>query len=364
MSKIFEATTINNMTLANRFVRSATWESMAAEDGACTARLVDLMVQLARGGVGLIITGHTYVTKNGQAGPRQLGLYSDELVAGLKDMAGAVHRAGGKIVLQLSHAGGLAPSGLTGLEALGPSVIEDQGSPVCREITIEEIQDIIRQFGLAALRAKSASFDGVQIHAAHGYLLSQFLSPFYNKRRDEYGGNIENRARIIMEVLRNIRNIAGNDFPLLIKLNSEDFLKGGFTVGDMVQVAEMLEDAGIDAIELSGGTAHSGKFWSIRKGKASPENEVYYKDAAKKYKRKIRVPLMLVGGIRSYEVAEDLMKKGVDYVSLCRPLIREPDLINRWMSGDRRRSTCVSDNLCLKAAFKGKGLYCVAEEKA
>ena len=125
-----------------------------------------------------------------------------------------------------------------------------------------------------------------------------------------------------------------------------------------------LEDAGIDAIELSGGTAHSGKFWSVRKGKASPKNEGYYKDAAKKYKRKIRVPLMLVGGIRSYEVTEDLMKKGVDYVSLCRPLIREPDLINRWMAGDRRRSTCVSDNLCLTAAFKGKGLYCVADEKA
>ncbi|MEA2040733.1 MAG: NADH:flavin oxidoreductase [Thermodesulfobacteriota bacterium] len=364
MSEIFEETTINNMTLANRFIRSATWEGMAAENGACTARLVDLMVQLARGGVGLIITGHTYVTKNGQAGPRQLGLHSDELVAGLKDMAGAVHRAGGKIVLQLSHAGGLAPSKLTDLEALGPSVIEEQGSPVCREITIEEIQDIIRQFGLAALRAKNAGFDGVQIHAAHGYLLSQFLSPFYNKRQDEYGGNIENRARIIMEVLRNIRNFAGNDFPMLIKLNSEDFLEGGFTVSDMVQVAEMLEDSGIDAIELSGGTAHSGKFWSIRKGKASPKNEVYYKDAAKKYKQKIRVPLMLVGGIRSYEVAEDLIKNGVDYVSLCRPLIREPDLINRWMSGDRRRSTCVSDNLCLKAAVKGKGLYCVAEENA
>jgi len=121
----------------------------------------------------------------------------------------------------------------------------------------------------------------------------------------------------------------GNDFPMLIKLNSEDFLEDGFTVGEMLQVAEMLEGAGIDAIELSGGTAHSGRFWSVRKGRISPENEVYYKDAANKYKKKIRVPLMLVGGIRSYEVAESLVRNGVDYVSLCRPLIREPDLINR-----------------------------------
>ncbi len=329
MSGIFEETKIKNMTLANRFVRSATWEGMATEDGGCTERLVDLMVQLARGSVGLIITGHAYVAKNGPAGPRQLGLYSDELGTGLKNMASAVHRAGGKIVLQLSHAGGLAPSELTGLEALGPSVIEDQGSPVCREITTEEIQHIIRQFGLAALRAKSAGFDGVQIHAAHGYFLSQFLSPFYNKRRDEYGGDIENRARILMAVLRDIRSFVGNDFPMLIKLNSEDFLEDGFTVGEMLQVAEMLEGAGIDAIELSGGTAHSGRFWSVRKGRISPENEVYYKDAANKYKKKIRVPLMLVGGIRSYEVAESLVRNGVDYVSLCRPLIREPDLINR-----------------------------------
>lgn len=365
MSELFEITSINSMELANRFVRSATWEGMAERDGSATPRLIDLMAQLARGGVGLIISGHAFVSREGQATPGQLGAYDERLVEGLSQMARAVHEEGGKIALQLAHAGCQAATDLSGLEALGPSVFKSEKGDVGRELRADEIQEIALAFAKGALRAKEAGFDAVQIHAAHGYLLSQFLSPWFNKRRDEYGGSLENRARALLEVLQAIRDKVGGAFPVLIKLNSEDFLKGGFSHEDMLQVSAWLEAAGIDAIELSGGTAVSGKFSPVRRGRLeTEEQEVYYMEAARRYKERIRVPLMLVGGIRSFTMAERLIAEGLaDYISLSRPLIREPGLINRWKSGDRRKSPCRSDNLCFKPAISEGGVYCLTERK-
>jgi 2,4-dienoyl-CoA reductase-like NADH-dependent reductase (Old Yellow Enzyme family) len=366
MRDLFEETVINNMILKNRFVRSATWEGMAGEDGSCTQQLTDLMVQLAKGGVGLIITGHTYVLPVGQAGPRQLGIHKDELVTGLRAMTDAVHREDGKIVLQLAHAGCQANAGLSGTEPVSPSVFQVDGKPVCREITHEDITETVRAFRDAAGRAKMAGFDGVQIHSAHGYLLSQFLSPFFNKRSDAYGGSLENRSRFLVETYRAIRDTVGNNYPVIIKINSEDFLENGFTVKEMIEVAGMLEREGIDAIEMSGGTGVSDKkFIPVRTGICdSQEKEVFYSEAARRYKEKINVPLMLVGGIRSFEAAEKIVKDGVaDYISMSRPLIREPNLINRWRSGDHGKSACRSDNACFIPAIKGKGVYCVTKEK-
>ncbi len=366
MSKLFETTSINNMTLQNRFVRSATWEGMANDDGSGTTRLADYMKDLARGGLGLIITGHAYVSREGQAGSKQLGAYGDELLPGLNEMTGVVHKQGGKIALQLAHAGCHAASDLSGLEPVGPSVMKNENGPMCREIMQDDIHRIINAFGQGASLAEKSGFDSVQIHAAHGYLLSQFLSPYYNKREDEYGGTIENRARIILEVLQSIRAEVGDKYPVMIKMNSEDFLDNGLSVEEMLQVAEMLEKSGIDAIELSGGTSMSGKYNPIRRARFdSEEKEVFYKSAAERYKEKIRVPLMLVGGIRSYNVSEQLVNKGVaDYISMCRPLIREPHLINRWKSGDTAKATCLNDNQCLKPAIEGKGIYCVNDNKS
>ena len=364
MPKLFETTTLQNMTLPNRFVRSATWEGRANDDGSCTHGLIKMMTQLARGGVGLIITGHAYVRKDGQAGPWQLGVYGDQLIQGLTEMTEAVHKENGKIVMQLAHAGCQAPFELTGLEPLGPWGMENQEGSSCREMTQADISKLIEVFARGAVRAKQAGFDGVQIHAAHGYLLSQFLSPFFNKRTDVYGGTIENRTRVVLEVIESIRASVGHDFPVLIKINSEDFLDKGLAVDDMLHGAALLEQAGIDAIELSGGTAYSGRRIPVRIAKIdTEEKEVFYKAAAKRYKEKITVPLMLVGGIRSYEVAERLVDKGIaDYISLCRPLIREPNLINRWKQGDTSKAICLSDNLCFKPTRAGQGLYCVTEE--
>lgn len=367
MAKLFEASTINGMQLRNRFVRSATWEGMAEEDGAVTPKLIELMVQLARGGVGLIISGHAYVSREGQAGPRQLGVYSDSLVPGLSRMAEAVHEGGGRIVLQLAHAGCHAASALSGVQPLGPSARSAEPDPDhgCREMSPQDLEQTIAAFAAAALRAKRAGFDGVQIHAAHGYLLSQFLSPFYNKRTDRFGGSLENRSRLVLEVLRTIREAVGKDYPVLIKMNSQDFLEGGLTVDEMLRVAGALQRGGIDAIELSGGTSYSGKCIPVRKGKIeSPDQEVFYREEARRYRQQVQTPLILVGGVRSLEVAEQLVDTGLtDFVALSRPLIREPALVSRWQSGDTRRSPCLSDNLCFGPALKGKGMYCVTEEK-
>jgi 2,4-dienoyl-CoA reductase-like NADH-dependent reductase (Old Yellow Enzyme family) len=364
MPGLFDQTTIGSMTLKNRFVRSATWEAMASDEGVCTPRLIDLMRQLTDGGVGLIISGHAYVSREGQAGAKQMGICGDDLLPGLTKMASTVHDRNGKIIAQLAHAGCQAATGLSGRPAVGPSVLEGERMPACREMSTEEIADVVTAFASGALRAQKAGFDGVQIHAAHGYLLSQFLSPYFNKRRDAYGGSIENRARFVLEVLGGIRQATGITFPVLIKMNSEDYVDGGFSRKDMLTVSRMLERAGIDAIELSGGTAFSGKYTPVRAGRFdTAERQVFYRQAAREYKANIKTPLILVGGIRSLEVAQEVVATSVaDYIAMSRPLIREPGLIQRWRSGDTRASACRSDNLCFRPARQGQGIYCVAEE--
>lgn len=364
MAKLFEFTDIKSLTLRNRFIRSATWEGMADDGGAGTLELADFFGTLAQGEVGLIVTGHAYVNKAGQARLRQLGADNDSLIPGLEKIVKSVHDNGGKIALQLSHAGCYAATEITGLDIYAPSSGANETGQIIREMTPEEIRQVVADFSRSAARAQKAGFDAVQIHAAHGYLLSQFLSPTHNKRKDEYGGNLENRARILLEVVTGVRQAVGADYPILIKINSEDFEEGGFTKEEMIQVAISLEKAGVDAMELSGGTRNSGRNSPFRLGRLdNEEDEVYYREAAKLYKEKISVPLILVGGVRSYPVAEMLVTEGLtDYVSLSRPLVREPDLIQRWKSVDKRKATCISCNLCYKPALEGKGIRCVVEE--
>lgn len=363
MRKLFEKTLINSLELPNRFVRSATWEGLASSDGSVTPELMDKMLELARGGVGLIITSHAYVQAQGQAGPGQLGVYKDELIPGLRKMVDEIHENNGKIIMQLAHAGKYAPYKLTKKSALVVSYLEDSERPQ-REMTHEDIDEIIRAFAQAAKRAKESGFDGVQIHSGHGYLLSQFLSPRYNHRQDEYGGNIYNRSRIHLETYHAIRQNVGSEFPIMIKMNCRDFLDDGLGLSDSIQLGKMLADAGIDAIELSGGIIKNGNLEPSRVGIRSRDEEAYFREEAKIFKGEVGVPLILVGGIRSLEIAEDLLANGqADYLSMSRPLICEPDLINRWKSGDISPSLCKSDNLCLKSGQEGSGVYCVVNAR-
>lgn len=364
MNKSFEKSTINGLSLANRFIFSATWDGNADDNGFCTRRNIDMLVERASGGVGLIITGMAYVNPEGKAAPWQLAACCDEYIDGLAKMAGAIHDVQGKVVLQLAHGGCYASSALTGHEPLGASSNDTDKFPPCREMTLKEIKQVVEAFGKAAGRAQKAGFDGVQLHAAHGYLLSQFLSPFFNKRTDNYGGSIENRARILLEAFKAVRNEVGGEYPVFVKINSEDFVEGGLAEDEMLLVSAMLEKAGVDAIEMSGGTVYaSGALSCFRVGALdSPEKEVYYKDAAARYKARISVPLMLVGGIRSPEVSRKLVNDGLaDYVSLSRPLIREPNLINRWKDGDTAPAACIHCNGCFGPTLKGEGIRCIFE---
>lgn len=364
MGTMFEACMINGLQTSNRFVRSATWEGMATEDGKVTPKLIELMTELAKGGVGLIISSHAYVRPDGQAGPWQLGVYSDALIPGLREMTEAVHDNGGKIVLQLAHAGYFANAKLTGRAPLAVSQVTGIAKSPRREMSISDIQEIVEAFARAAIRAKSAGFDGVQIHSAHGYLLSQFLSPMFNFRVDQYGGDIQNRARALMAILKNIREAVGDDYPILVKMNCQDFVENGLSLEDAVQVGRMLDENGIDAIELSGGILTSRKLSPSRMGIKSEDKEAYFQKEAIIFKEKIGVPLIVVGGMRSFAVAERLVNEGIaDYISMSRPFIREPHLVNRWGNGDLRKAACLSDNQCFGPGIKGDGICCVTEER-
>ncbi len=365
MSILFEETTINSMTLPNRMVRSATWEGMCESNGEPTQKLTDFYCTLARGGIGLIITGYTFVTPEGKQLPGKMGIHSDDFADAYKNMTASVHDAGGKIAIQLVHAGGQTDSETAGCQPLAPSGVKVAQFPeMPAELTKDQIKNIVAAFGKGARRAKEWGFDAVQLHGAHGYLINQFLSPLTNRRDDEYGGSIENRSRFLFEVYNSVRDAVGPDFPVLIKLNAADNLEGGLQVDDAVVVAGKLSEAGIDAIEISGGTPASGDESPARMKINKPEKEAYHLDMAKKVKESVMCPIMVVGGIRSLEVVERVIgDEGLDYVSMARPLIREPDLANRWQGGDRSPAKCISCNGCFMPGLKEGGIYCVVEKK-
>ena len=364
MHKLFEETSINKMSLANRFVRAATWEGLATQAGEATPQLIATMASLAEGGVGLIISSHCYVSREGQGTPWQLGVYGDSLLPGLGEMTSAVHEHRGKIVMQLAHAGLYAEAGITGRPALIVSDSEGFTGENSTTITSEEIRHLVSSFAAAAERAQKAGFDGIEIHSGHGYLLSQFLSPAYNRRQDEYGGSLANRARIHLQIYHAIRKVVGSDYPLLIKMNCHDFIENGLTSDESLQAAKLFGDVGFDAIEISGGIIRTGKLSPSRPGITTVDREAYFKEYAARLKKEIKTPLILVGGLRSFEVAEGIVAEGIaDYISMSRPFIREPALINRWKNGDLRKAGCQSDNLCFTPGFEGKGVYCVTRER-
>jgi 2,4-dienoyl-CoA reductase-like NADH-dependent reductase (Old Yellow Enzyme family) len=291
-----------------------------------------------------------------------LGIYNDGLLRGLQELTTGVHEAGGRICLQLAHAGGHAAIKLTHRTALGPSAFEGRFGGTCQSMSTDDIQTLVVSMSEAARRARTAGFDAVQVHAAHGYLLSQFLSPATNKRRDSYGGSLENRSRLVCEVIRGARAAVGQDFPVLVKINSEDFVPGGFGTPDMLQVAAYLGAAGADAVEMSGGTVTNPQetHCARKVHPKKPAQEVYYLEAAKDFKATINIPLILVGGIRSFKTADKLVAEGIaDLIAFGRPLIAEPELIARWQGGHRKVSACISCNRCYVPLQAGQGVSCV-----
>ena len=341
------------LTLKNRFVRSATQDRMGNTDGSITEQEINLYEKLAANDIGMIISGCCYVSHPlGRHGARQNALYHDRFIDGYQAVAAAVQKHGAKFIIQLSHAGRqTVPEMIGGRLPVAPSAVKNKTTGITpAELSETEIGDIIDDFAKAVARGKAAGCDGVQLHVAHGYLLSQFLSPYTNRRRDQWGGSIENRTRILGEIMRRAKALVGADFPILAKLNSTD----GFddpaclSLQDVVWAAKLLESLGVAGIELSGGIQDSKDVISCP-GIRSVEQEGYFSLAAKAVRHELRIPLILVGGFRSVSAMKQAVVSGAaDLVSLSRPFICEPDLLKRFAAG-QTRANCISCNRCFGA---------------
>ena len=331
-------TLANGQALPNRFAKSAMSETMGTIDNRATPALATLYGTWADGGTGLLITGNVMVDGRHIGEPRNVVLEDERDLALLRSWAQAGTRAGNQLWMQLNHPGKQSPKMLN-RDPVSPSAVpfrkELQGMfATPRALTGEEIRDIIQRFATSAAIAQKAGFNGVQIHGAHGYLVSQFLSPHHNQRSDEWGGSPENRRRFVLEIYRAIRAATGAGFSVGIKLNSADFQRGGFTEAESLDVISALASEGIDLVEISGGNYENP---AMAKGTraSTREREAYFLEFAEQVRQQVSVPLMVTGGFRSSTgMAKALESGATDLVGLARPLAVEPDLPKRILAGE------------------------------
>ncbi len=360
LMKLLSSFELCGMTLKNRVVRSATMENMATSDKMPSKELLHLYEELAKGDVGLIITSGVRPdrTWNNPSHNRGMCLDRDDQIPVFAELTELVHKFGSKIVMQLGSF--FVFNG----DYVLPSVLpDDYASGISyRELTTSEIKKIVSAYGAAGLRASKAGFDAVQIHLAHGFPLSRFLSPFTNHRSDEYGGSIENLARIGVEIVAEIHQRVGSQFPIFIKMNVSDFCEGGMTIDDAVQLAKIFSLNGVSAIETSGGAIGREVSWL---GPVDPSQwrEGYFKDYAAAIKSQVDIPVILVGGLRDPEMMEEIiLHNQSDLIAMSRPLIKEPCIVKRWIKGDLTSSDCTSCDSCSTTIMNEKNLQCILEE--
>jgi 2,4-dienoyl-CoA reductase-like NADH-dependent reductase (Old Yellow Enzyme family) len=356
----FDPITIEGINIRNRFVRSATWDSTATDDGEVTDASVKIIENVARGGVGLIVTGYAYVSDHGKAAIRQFGISHDRHIEGMRRLVKATHDYGAKIAVQIAHAGmNLVLLGHTDRIGLAPSKTEAYRS-LHRAMTSAEVDEIVRDFGAAAERAAEAGFDAVQVHGAHGYLMSQFLSPLTNRRTDKWGGSPERRRRFHVEVMRSVRRAVGEDYPVWIKIGLQDDADNGLQLNEGLAALRMLTAEGLSAAEISVGFGAR----AARVQRPEDDEHAYFREDSAEAKRAVNIPVTLVGGIRSLAMAEDVLRCGdADMISMSRPLIREPGLIARWQRGDTAPAKCLSCNKCFGFGVRGEPLECGEERR-
>ena len=392
---LFDPITIGNVVVPNRIAKSAMVEGRCDERGLASPDMAEMYERWSRGGVGLAFTGMAMVVEGTGMTPCELGLYSDEQIGPLARVAAAVHRHPGKVFVQLCYA---PPQVLrkTAIKLGSPSI---SGGLNCATLTWnralrdEELLGIAASFGRAARRAREAGVDGVQLHAAHGYLLSRSLSPKHNRRCDAWGGTPERRLKLLSEVFRAIQTEAGRDFPIAVKLNAHDGLSGGLTIEHTVDVARALQRWGCAAIEVSAGTADVGLSFYPNKGEIPIDlgkeflarempllrpllgwldpvlrheargvvfaHEAYFLEEAKRIAEAVDIPVITVGGIRSRAMAESILANSrVAMVSLARPLVRQPRLPQLWQDGLQPEASCDSCNRCYVRLGLGEALRC------
>ncbi|MBU1262763.1 NADH:flavin oxidoreductase [bacterium] len=383
MSILFTKAKIGSMELSNRLIRSASHEGLADERGRPSNKQFELYKGFIEGGIGLVITGYAGIMQSGKSALfRMTMIDSDELIPSHQKLTNRLHQIGGKIVLQIAHCGRQTSSSETGEPLIAPSAIPcGFYGEMPTEMSAENIYTVIENFAQAARRAKESGYDGAEIHGAHGYLLSSFLSRHANKRKDQWGGSIENRFRIIGETLKAVREAVGKEYPVLIKLNTYEAAPLGTKPKECLQFAKMIEETGCcEAIEFSCGTNEDG-FVMARGGfptkaifkymrpyckyhpvvkflmktfvapfikmKQPPFSEGYNLETAAKVKEIISLPVITVGGMRSKGFMEKAIEeKMTDFISLARPLLREPDLANRFKAGTSEKALCSNCNKC------------------
>jgi 2,4-dienoyl-CoA reductase-like NADH-dependent reductase (Old Yellow Enzyme family) len=318
MPGLFDPINIKGLALKNRLVMPPMATGMATEGGEVTDRHIKHYTTRAKGGVGLIIIEHTYVLEDGKLSRTQTGIYNDRLIPGLKRLVDAIHTEGTKVVIQLNHGGAKAPRIITGKQPSGPwNIMLPNVSEVPRSLTISEIQELVVRFGTAACRAVEAGFDSVEVHGAHGFLICQFLSPYANKRDDEYGGSLANRLRFPTEVIREIKTRLGKDMPLFYRFGADDMIEGGLTRQEAKLAAQHLEQAGVDVIDVSGGIGGDGQRSLTEQG--------YFVPLAEGIKKVVTVPVIGVGNITEPEYADSIIREGkVDLVAVGRTLLSNP----------------------------------------
>lgn len=380
MSVLFEKTTIKGMELKNRLVRSATHEGMADQNGFPNQDLFKLYERLAKGGVGLIITGFAFVTSDGKSPfPGMQGIQTDNHIPRYRELVELVHKNGARIAMQIAHCGRQTTDEAIGVKPMGPSPVKEKSLFVKpRETTEEDIERTIEAFAQAARRVREAGFDAMQIHAAHGYLINQFLCPYTNRRKDRWGGSLENRMRFVREIYERCRKQVGVDFPILIKVNGTDNMKDGLKIEESAVMAQMMGEMGFDGIEVSCGIMEDGvsmlrgnvpveallSEWPMYKSKnilfrfimkhfgrkiIKPPLmiQAYNRESARTIKSKVKVPVFLVGGVTEPASMEEIIEKGdADYISLCRALIIDPAFPEKIRNGSREPSKCIHCNLC------------------
>ena len=350
MPSLFDPLTINHLQLPNRFVRSATYDNLADQSMVSEAQ-INLYHTLSQGEIGLIVSAGIYPTTNGMGGGGQLSAKNDDTISSLAKLVDTVHANGAKIAGQILHCGFMCREAITGTPPVGPSAITspESGERV-RQLNSDEVYAMVDAYVQAARRIMEAGFDAVQLHGAHGWFLSAFLSPVMNQREDEWGGSAEKRARFLRLICEGIRKMAGPDYPLLVKLGLKDYHPQGKSIEEGIATAKMLEDAGVDAIEVSEGIEEK---WGhhIRKSAVHP----YYLADCRQARKTLTKPLILVGGMRALSEMQAVVEENVaDAVSMCRPFIREPHLVKKFKEKTSAGSSCISCKECGELMIQGR----------
>ncbi|MBX3024588.1 NADH:flavin oxidoreductase [bacterium] len=387
-ARVFGPATLAGLALRNRVIKTATYEGMTP-GGVPSPALTEHHRAIAAGGVGMTTVAYCAVSPNGRTFGEQMYL-REAIVPALGELTAAVRGAGAASSLQLGHCGYFSKNRAMGRRPLGPSRTFNgygamAGMPFARAMTAADIATVVEEFGRAAELAMLAGFDAVELHLGHGYLLSQFLSPAINRRRDQWGGSLDNRMRLPLAVLARVREAVGPRVPIIAKTNLRDGFRGGLELDDAVGVAQRLEAAGVDAIELSGGFTSRTPFYLFRGQRPLremieveksplqrqvlrwfgrrvireyPFEELFFLEQARAVRAAVRVPLILLGGILSLDNLETAMREGFDFVAMGRALIADPDLIARMQRGEATRSRCISCNKCVAEMDRG-GVRCV-----